>query len=221
MEAVDRALLAGLDEMPRVICLPTAAGNEGPERIAYWSDLGVSHFSKLGTQVEALPVVTRQDAQDEALAQRVGGADLVYLSGGRPDTLHATLKDSLVWDSILGVLKRGGILAGCSAGAMVQGEWMPGFPRWQRAFKLLPGAVVIPHFDEVPAWLARIVRLWVGSKGQMLGIPGYTALTVNGEECRVLGQGPVVVWGRSGKRSYASGETLVWGQSKRGSGEWR
>ena len=35
MAPVDRNLLARLDETPRVVCLPTAAGTKGPERIDY------------------------------------------------------------------------------------------------------------------------------------------------------------------------------------------
>jgi cyanophycinase len=214
MEVVDRALLERLGGSPRVVCLPTAAGREGPERVAYWSDLGVSHFSKLGAQVESLPVLSRTDAQEGALARRVAGANLVYLSGGRPDYLLATLRDSLVWEAILDVLGRGGLLAGCSAGAMVQGEWIPGFPGWQRAFNLLPGAVVVPHYDEVPSWLGRGLRLWIGRRGRMLGIPGYTALLVDGDTCRVLGGGPVLLCGRNGRRSYAGGESMIWSESE-------
>ena len=59
MEAVDRTLLDRLPEAPRVVCLPTAAGTEGPERIAYWSRLGVEHFTRLDAQAEAVPVVDR------------------------------------------------------------------------------------------------------------------------------------------------------------------
>ena len=45
MEPVDRQLIARLDATPSVICLPTAAGQEGKERIRYWSDLGEKNFS--------------------------------------------------------------------------------------------------------------------------------------------------------------------------------
>lgn len=210
MESVDRYLLAKLNGEPRVVCLPTAAGTEGAERIAYWSDLGASYFAKLGARIEALPVVTRQDAQNPALAKQVSEANFIYLSGGRPDYLLRTLKDSLVWEAIRAVLARGGVLAGCSAGAMVQGEWIPGFPRRQRAFNLLAGAVVVPHFDEVPPWLGRMLRLWIGRSGRMLGIPGYTALVVDGKECRVVGRDSVTVWDGGGKRIYTSEEVFQW-----------
>ena len=59
MEAVDRALVSQVPGPPRVVCLPTAAGTEGTPRIDYWMQLGVEHFTRLGVQVESLPVINR------------------------------------------------------------------------------------------------------------------------------------------------------------------
>ena len=47
-----------------MVCLPTAAGTEGSERIAYWSRLGVDHFTRLGASAEAVPVIDRASADD-------------------------------------------------------------------------------------------------------------------------------------------------------------
>lgn len=210
MEVVDRFLLEGLGDNPTVICLPTAAGTEGPERIAYWSDLGTNYFKSLGVNARALPVITRKDAQDPALAAQLGEADFIYLSGGRPDYLLAVLKDSLVWQAVQDVLARGGVLAGCSAGAMILGEKIPGLPRWRRAFNLLTGAVVLPHFDEIPAWMVRILHHWIGRRGRMVGVPGYTALIVNGKTCKVAGKSNVTLWDHHGKRTFPPGESLIW-----------
>ncbi len=98
------------------------------------------------------------------------------------------LLDRPVWQAIQDVVARGGVLAGCSTGAMVLGEKIPGFPRAQRAFNLLEGAVVVPHFDEIPSWTARLIRLLLGRNARMVGILGYTALLVNGYTCKVLGK---------------------------------
>ena len=85
MEAVDRYLLGQLTSEPHVICLPTAAGTEGLERITYWMELGKSHFSRLGVEVESLPVVDQASANDPALAERIRQANFIYLSGGKPE----------------------------------------------------------------------------------------------------------------------------------------
>jgi cyanophycinase len=147
MEPVDRQLIDKLNAEPRVVCLPTAAGQEGEERIRYWRDLGIRHFSRLGAQVESLPIIDRAGAQDTHWAERIGEANFVYLSGGRPDYLYRTLKDTPAWQAILAVHQRGGVVAGCSAGAMIMGARLLGFPGLQPAFELIPGAVIVPHFD--------------------------------------------------------------------------
>ena len=220
MEPVDRELLARLSPMPesgtgswpvaRVVCLPTAAGSEGPDRVAYWSQLGVNYFSRLGVDVEALPVIDVPSANDPDLAGRIRQADFVYLSGGRPNYLLSTMKGSLAWEAIQSVLAKGGILAGCSAGAMVLGERIPAFPAWQRAFNLLPGAVVVPHFDEMPESFSKTMRLFVSRDKVLVGVDGYTALVLQGEQLEVLGRGGVTIWNRWEKVRYTAGQPVRW-----------
>ena len=102
-----------------MVCLPTAAGTEGENRIAYWSDLGVAHFKSLGVeQVEAVPVVDRPSADDPALAERIRRANFIYLSGGKPDYLLRTLKDSRALEAILDCITT----AACSQAAP-PGRW--------------------------------------------------------------------------------------------------
>ena len=211
MDPVDRVLLAELGQHPTVVCLPTAAGTEGAERIRYWSQLGVNHFNHLGAVARAVPVITRQDAQDNGLAEQVRQAEFVYLSGGRPDYLFGVLRDSLVWQAIQDVLERGGILAGCSAGAMIMGAKIPGFPRARPAFNLLPeNVMIVPHFDEIPGLLVRFVWLLTSSRMRFVGIPGSTALVVQDSQGKVLGKGSVELWGKEGRRTLRPGEVVHW-----------
>jgi cyanophycinase len=205
MEPVDRELLARLGSSPRVVCLPTAAGREGPERIGYWSGLGVDHFTRLGARPEALPVIDRASADDPALAARIAAADFVYLSGGKPDYLHRTLAGSRAWEAILAVVARDGLLAGCSAGAMVLGEKFFGFPGWNDGFNLAPGLTIIPHFDEIPAAMTHSIRLLAGKQLIVAGIEGNTALVRNGREYEVLGGGGVTLWSGAGKTRFTAG----------------
>ena len=205
IEPLDRELIGRLREPARVVCLPTAAGTEGAERIAYWSRLGVEHFSRLGAQVEALPIVDRASAGHAGLAHVIAGANFVYLSGGKPDYLYRTLTGSLAWDAILVVLAAGGVLAGCSAGAMILGEKFFGFPGWKKGFNFLPGMTVIPHYDEIPEAMLAPIHLVAGKDLTVLGIDGNTALVRNGEDYEVLGHGGVTVWNRTGKVRYTRG----------------
>ncbi len=206
MAAVDQHLLDALQDEPRVVCLATAAGSESDERIAYWSQLGVNHFMRLGVTANAVPVVDRQSANDPRLADQIRAANLVYLSGGRPDYLFATLHETLAWRAIDEVLARGGLLAGCSAGAMVQGERFLSYSGWGNGFNLLPGVTVIPHFDEVPRSFVKAARALVPTRFTLVGIEAKTALWQKSDgDWAVLGQGGVTVWDQSGPTRYTAG----------------
>jgi len=67
MEPVDRLLLSHLQETPRVVCLPTAAGNEGPRSLGYWAQLSIEHFTRLGAQVEAVQELVEAGIPREAI----------------------------------------------------------------------------------------------------------------------------------------------------------
>lgn len=209
MEAVDRLLLSHLPEAPRVVCLPTAAGNEGPQRLGYWSRLGIEHFSRLGAQVEAVGVVDRSSAEDESLAARIRAANFVYLSGGKPGYLYEALNGTRAWAAIESVLYDGGVVAGCSAGAMIFGERYPNFPipwSWHPAFNYLPGAVIVPHFDEINAGFVSAIKGLLGTS-ILLGIEGNTALVRRAGQFTVVGSGGVVVWNTQKKR-YLNGAVV-------------
>lgn len=208
IEKVDRVLLSRVDD-PRVVCLPTAAGEEGEISIQHWSQLGVDHFTKLGAKVEAVKVVDRVTADDESLAERIRAANFVYLSGGKPGYLLKTMRDSKAWAAINEVLNRGGVVAGCSAGAMIFGEHIPSFPAilpFKNAFGYLPNVVIVPHYDEFGEQWGGAIKMMMGSK-TLVGIDGNTALVCSDHRYEVSGSGSVTVWKKE-KRSYVEGEEV-------------
>lgn len=205
MEAVDRELLALLPPEPRVVCVPAAAGREGDRMIDDWMERGVEHFGKLGADADGARVWDDASANDEALAAKVAAADLVYLSGGKPGYLYSVLDASLVWDAILDVTRRGGLLVGCSAGAMIQGEVFMGFTGSSSGFGLWPGVQVIPHFDEIPGPVAATMRRAAGKQRTVIGVNGNTAMVSTGGSYRVLGD-EVTIWSGAGKNTFGPGE---------------
>ncbi len=211
MEPVDSFLLARLGEPARVVCLPTAAGSEGPARVRYWIDLGVQHFTRLGAaSAEGLEVIDRASAMDEANAERIRRANFVYFSGGKPPYLYKALAGTPVWQAVVDVAARGGVVAGCSAGAMIFGERSINGPGPLQAFEgfgWLKGAYVIPHYDELPAALIGGARLLL-RRWTMVGIPGYTALVCSTEGCCVRGKGAVEL--AAGRERLAKSEPEGW-----------
>jgi cyanophycinase len=204
---VDEHLLSLLDigdRAPRVACLPTAAAKDGERVWRGWQDRGVAHFTALGAETVAVDVIDRHTADDDAMVRDIAGADLVYLSGGKPALLHQLLDGTAAWAAILGVLDRGGVLAGCSAGAMVQGSHIAGLRggAGSEGFGLLANTVVLPHFDEFPSLAGDLVRRLVGRGRNVVGIDGATALVRHEGRFRAVGRGGVTVWDSSGKNRF-------------------
>lgn len=194
MEPVDRWLLDRLEEPPRVVCLPTAAGTEGAARLRYWMALGVEHFHRLGCQVTALPLSDRAGAQRADFVQEIQTANFIYFSGGKPDYLMSVMEGTPVWESVLSVLDRGGVVAGCSAGAMIMGARLMRYPVpgiGSVGFGLLPGSVIIPHFDELPNFFIQALMMLNGRSGSFYGIEGNTALVSYASCLQVIGMGRV------------------------------
>ena len=161
----------------------------------------------MGVQAQAVGVIDRSSAENEMLAARIRAANFVYLSGGKPGYLYETLTGTRAWAAIESVLNQGGVVAGCSAGAMIFGERFPNFPipwPWHPAFNYLPGAVVVPHFDEINAGFIRAIKAMIGSAA-LIGIDGNTALVHRHGQFTVAGSGSVLVWNAQ-KMRYRAGE---------------
>jgi cyanophycinase len=92
-----------------VVVLPTAAAYEHPNRVV---EAARSWFEAIGATVRAVDVLTRRDAVNEGNAAVVGDARFVYLSGGSALHLRSVLKDSLVWEALLGAWQAGAVVAG-------------------------------------------------------------------------------------------------------------
>lgn len=212
MNPVDEYLLGTLQTPPKVICLPTAAGTEGDAVVNRWMKNGIEHFQSLGADATALPVANRDDANNPAFAQQIQEANFVYLSGGKPAYLYSALEKTPVWDAVISVLKSGGVVAGCSAGAMIWGGYLLGFPSPtvdNPGFGLLPKAVIVPHFDEIPGPLMKLLYP-LARKNLFVGIEGFTALILSANKPQVLGHGKVVAWERKRRAEFTQVDTLMW-----------
>lgn len=205
---LDQKLLAHLQEPPRVVVLPTASAPDGagvPER---WANMGVTHFTALGAQAEPVMLLTREDADNPAIVERIAQANFVYFSGGKPRYLLETLQETAAWAAIEALYARGGIVAGCSAGAIVMGAAIH-FPRSHQsanALNLAPGLVIIPHFDEIP----KLVRAAFNHANPytLVGVDGSTALVGQANRWTVYGTSGVTVFEEKRQVRYIEGEEV-------------
>lgn len=205
---VDTKLLERVKGTPRVVVLPTASAPDGEGVPQRWARMGVEHFAQLGVAAEPIMLLNRTDAENAEIAAQIANANFIYFSGGKPRYLLETLQGTASWQAILNVFAAGGIIAGCSAGAMVLGDEVFDFPQvWRTipALGLVPGIAVIPHFDELPSWIAGTI---VGHRDKVtvIGIDGSTALVGSGDQWFVYGRGGVTVFTKNGKKRYTEDE---------------
>jgi cyanophycinase len=204
MRPVDRVLLERCGG-GHVAILPTASAPDGPGVPEHWVEMGAAHFRALGAQAEGVLALKREDCDRAVYADAVSRANLVYFSGGKPDYLYRMLQGTALWQAVLAVLAGGGVLAGCSAGAMILGSHVPDvevFPhlvRWGPGFGLIPEALVIPHFDEIPRHLVSAAYRLRPHSSYLIGIEGNTALIGRDGRWQVVGLGNVTV--RHGRQS--------------------
>lgn len=141
---LDRRVLEGID---RVVVLPTADAFEQPSDLVAaamaWGD-------RIGVAVEPLMVLTRPQA-DAAAAAVVDGADAVFLAGDSSNHLRSVLKDTPLFDAIVGVLDRGGVVLAAAASA--SGLCDPMTDRRGGAFALGLGVVTgLAIVTEIEIW---------------------------------------------------------------------
>ncbi len=202
MATLDAELLAATGRRrPRVAILPTASAPDGEETFQRWAAMGIEHFGGLGAEVEAVFVRDRAEADDPANVQAVAEADLVYLSGGDPGHLLRSLSGSAVWSAALEVHGRGGVLAGCSAGAMVMCATQARFRRpphlplrYESALGVVAGVAAFPHYDRMPEAIATLMMIPAPRGTVILGLDEGTAAIGRDGSWQVRGRGRVTVW---------------------------
>ena len=141
----------------------------------------------------------------------------MYFSGGKPDFLFNTLNGTRVWAAVEQVLDRGGVIAGCSAGAMIMGGHVPDFTsrfgvpsitRWQAAFGLIPNAIIVPHYNEFPEVMVNLMFGRRPAGSFLIGVDARTALIGLNGTWQVGGAGRVSVRHGREMRRYTAGQTV-------------
>ena len=167
----------------RYVQIPTAAGRESSDRLAYWKDLGLTQATGIGVEATYLPVFTREDAFNQKYVEAVANSALMYMSGGDPHHLAEVLIDTPLWSAMIENWKTGASLAGCSAGAMVLSSHIPNFRLLKKSptagLNLLPEIRVIPHFNKFFKWIpesAAKVLLHVPDNSILIGVDELTAI---------------------------------------------
>ena len=198
-------LAGGLDSPVRII--PAAAAPDQNHVRA--GNNGLRWFRKLGARdVEVAYAIDPASAGDRSIASSLRSARLIYLLGGFPSHLAATLAGSLAWDSVLEAHAGGAVIAGSSAGAMVLCEYFydPYAKRVVRGLNLLSGVCVLPHHNAGGrGWVEKLTGQLPDTL--LVGIDEQTGMLLeNGlQQWKVYGAGEVSIY-RGGMEVYRRGE---------------
>jgi cyanophycinase-like exopeptidase len=212
----------------RVVLLPTAAAGERPEMAVSFGSAALRRVAAeagIAVGIEAAMVVDASSAAAPQAADRLAGADLIYLPGGDPGRLAEILPDSPAWSAVLSAHARGAVVAGASAGAMILAAWTWTSSGGAAGLGLVPGIVVVPHAERVAerGWagtFARRVPPGLGPLGA-LGLDERTGVVSEPVEgldgphvvWRVVGPG-LVHWTPAGERTihgFRDGDTFSLG----------
>jgi cyanophycinase len=187
--------LAGGPDAP-IVVLPIAAEDNLPSDESrdtrVWMRAGAKN-------VRTLRARQRSEVESAEFAAAIENAKGVWFNGGRQwrfvDAYMGTQAEAL----FRGVLARGGVIGGSSAGASIQGQYMPRGSAlgntdmmaegYERGLGLLPGAAVDQHFTQRKrhADMTALMRRYPQILG--IGLDEGTAIVVQGSSAQVIGRG--------------------------------
>ena len=181
-------------ETARVVVITTASeradSDEIEEELAFWRSKGVARLTVLHTR-------SRDTANDPEFASPLADATGIWFIGGRQAWLADTYLGTVSEHLIHGVLQRGGVVGGISAGAAVMSTVMirrgETHPEIGRGFGLLPGTLIDQHFLARNRQ-ERLLGALAAHPGLVgLGIDEGAAVVVRGGRLTAFGQSEVVI----------------------------
>jgi cyanophycinase len=189
--------LAGGPAAP-IVVLPIAAGDElsGDEA----SDTRL--FVRAGAaNVKSLRARRREEVESPEFAAALSAAKGIWFNGGRQWRFVDAYMGTKAEELFRGVLARGGVIGGSSAGASIQSQYMPrGSPLgnldmlsdgYERGLGFLPGVAIDQHFTQRKRHrdMSDLVHRYPQILG--IGIDESTAIVVRQQSAEVIGRGKV------------------------------
>ncbi len=193
-QIIDRFVELGGGNGTRLVVIPTASSDNGlptaDSTIQLWSSRGVTHAIQLHTR-------DRSQADNEDFVNPLRNATAVWISGGQQSRLADAYVGTKVQAELVKLRNRGGVIGGTSAGAAIlSGVMIVGgnpVPKIGRGLDLIPGIIVDQHFLR----RSRVNRLLeaVGRHPDRMGIgiDESTAIIVQGDRAKVVGDSYVTV----------------------------
>ena len=207
--------LAGGPEAP-IVVIPTAGGGETYDQ--YYS--GLRAFREAGaSDLTVLHTTDREVADDPAFSAPLRRARGVWFPGGRQWRLADAYLDTLVHEEVAGVLRRGGVVGGSSAGATILGSYLARgdtatntvmMGDHEVGFGFLRDTAIDQHLLRRNRQFDLIEVIEAHPHLLGIGLDEDTAIVVEGDQFEVMGQSYVVIYDHerlldSGGRFYFLG----------------
>jgi cyanophycinase len=191
-----------------VLVLPTAAAYEHPDRVG---EAATEHFRGLGATVKVLPVLHREEAEQDKLAEEIRDARFVYLADGSPMHLRSVLKGSALFAGLLAAYRSGAVLAASGAGATVLCDPMvdPRGGAYTVGLGVVEGLAIFPYHGTAADHLRERSVDLLPAGAVLVGIDEETALLrTPGAHWSVAGAGAVTAYADGGAKTLRAGDTL-------------
>jgi cyanophycinase len=192
----------------KFIIVPTAGGNKNDDGTVrpYAESRTVESWVKRGLKnVRMLHTHDPKVADTEEFVRELRTADAVWFNGGRQWNIVDSYANTRTLQEFHKVLERGGVIAGSSAGATIQGQYlvrgdtsgpnvmMTAEPNHQEGFKFLRRSAIDQHINARNRWddLIPVIQKFPNFLG--LGLSEGTAIVVTGDKFEVIGKWKVAV----------------------------
>lgn len=217
VDVVNRFIeLAGGKEKTFVV-LPTSMPDPIPANVgSFLKRAGVSNL-------HILPGRKKEEVCKPEVLDLLDKADAVWFDGGRQWRFVDAYEGTPFYEKLHGVLKRGGVIGGSSAGATIQGEYLcrgnPLGPNditcegYEKGFAFLPGVGIDQHFTQRNRFADMVQFKKTYPQYLGIGIDEATALAVKGHVAQIIGKSRVCFYTKVPENekdfiSVASGETF-------------
>src|SRR5262245_12232138 len=192
----------------KFVIVPTAGGNknaDGTVRVYKEEEVLKSWKEKGLTNVHMLHTHDPKVANTEEFAKVLTDANAVWFIGGRQWNLVDSYADTLTLREFNKVLERGGVIAGTSAGATIQGQFLvrgavsgsevviAPEPEHQTAFRFLRKTAIDQHINTRNRWddIIPLIKKYPDLLG--IGLSEVTAIIVKGDKFEVIGKWKVAI----------------------------
>lgn len=150
------------------------------------------------TNLHVLPGRTKEEVNKPEVLALLDRADAIWFDGGRQWRFVDAYEGTPFYEKLHGVLKRGGVIGGSSAGATIQGEYLcrgnPLGPNdiicegYEKGFNFLPGVGIDQHFTQRNRFADMLLFKKTYPQYLGIGIDEATALVVKGHVAEIIGR---------------------------------